>query len=218
MMRAFVRILAALVLSMTGAFAIAAEPQDIGWKDLLPETQTYDDPFADLEFDQISDLASLLRIEMQLENSANSEKRQEADALREKLVAQGLDPDWLFEQRLIVMEHRRRASEDLNAEVVGQSIRLPGYLLPLNMVDQKAVEFLLVPTVGACIHVPPPPPNQIVYVRYEEGFKVNGLYQPVWVSGEIKAEKQMTELNYVDGAADIDVGYAIDAVTVDLYQ
>jgi hypothetical protein len=217
-MRVLARAFAALVFLFAGLGVMAAEPQEIGWKDLLPETQTYDDPFADLDFDQISDLASLLRIEMQMQSGASIEKQEEADSLREKLTAQGLDPDWLFEQRLIVMEHRRRAAEEVNENIVGQTIRLPGYLLPLSMVDRKAVEFLLVPTVGACIHVPPPPANQIVFVRYEDGFEIDGLYEPVWISGEIKAQRQVTELSYVDGDADIDVGYAIDAVAVELYQ
>ena len=217
-MRAFAKIFFTLFFLSLGNAAIAAGPQDISWQDLLPESEPYDDPFAELDFDQISDLAALLRIEMQMQSGASIEKQEEADALREKLTAQGLDPDWLFEQRLIVMEHRRRASESLNEDIVGQSIRLPGYLLPLELVDQKAVEFLLVPTVGACIHTPPPPPNQIVYVRYEDGFKIDGLYQPVWISGEVKAERQVTELSFVDGEADIDVGYAIDAVMVELYR
>ncbi len=217
-MRAFARIFVTLFFLSLGNTAIAAGPQDISWQDLLPESEPYDDPFAELDFDQISDLAALLRIEMQLKAGASGEKQEEADALREKLTAQGLDPDWLFEQRLIVMEHRQRASESLNEDIVGQAIRLPGYLLPLELVDQKAVEFLLVPTVGACIHTPPPPPNQIVYVRYEDGFKIDGLYQPVWISGEVKAQRQVTELSFIDGEADIDVGYAIDAVMVELYR
>ena len=27
-------------------------------------------------------------------------------------------------------------------------------------------------TLGACIHVPPPPPNQTIYIRYDKGISV----------------------------------------------
>jgi hypothetical protein len=58
--------------------------------------------------------------------------------------------------------------EDLN----GRIVRMPGYLLPLDVIGAKVTEFLLVPYIGACIHVPPPPPNQIVYVKV--------VKMPIW--------------------------------------
>ncbi|MBO4335911.1 MAG: DUF3299 domain-containing protein [Desulfovibrio sp.] len=51
-------------------------------------------------------------------------------------------------------------------ELDGQEIALQGFVVPLERdADNKLSEFLLVPYFGACIHVPPPPANQIVYVR-----------------------------------------------------
>ena len=50
---------------------------------------------------------------------------------------------------------------DLNGKV----IRVPGFMVPLEIHDQKVHEFLFVPTRGACSHVPPPPPNLIIYVK-----------------------------------------------------
>jgi hypothetical protein len=50
----------------------------------------------------------------------------------------------------------------------GQNIRLPGYIVPLEVSEEgRTTEFLLVPYFGACIHVPPPPSNQIVHVKSE---------------------------------------------------
>lgn len=63
------------------------------------------------------------------------------------------------------------AKQDMpNAPVVkaldGQNIRLPGYIVPLEVSEEgRTTEFLLVPYFGACIHVPPPPSNQIVHVK-----------------------------------------------------
>nr|WP_283777696.1 DUF3299 domain-containing protein [Sansalvadorimonas sp. 2012CJ34-2] len=60
--------------------------------------------------------------------------------------------------------------------------------------EQIATELLLVPTLGACIHVPPPPPNQTVYVRFEKGIKVTEAgYTPYWLEGTLKVEKNKSE-------------------------
>ncbi len=73
--------------------------------------------------------------------------------------------------------------------------KIPGYLVPLNMNDEQiATELLLVPTLGACIHVPPPPPNQIVYISYPKGIKVTEAgYTPYWVYGTLKVETKTSE-------------------------
>lgn len=69
--------------------------------------------------------------------------------------------------------------------------RMPGYLVPLNMdKNQKATELLLVPTMGACVHVPPPPPNQTIYIKYDKGISVTEAgYTPYWVIGTLRLEK-----------------------------
>ncbi|MCP4936972.1 MAG: DUF3299 domain-containing protein [bacterium] len=208
---------AALALAMACP-VLAADPRNIGWADLLPEERSYHDPFTELEYKQISDLAKLHRIEVLQADTADREKRAEAVEIRERLVSQGLDPDWLFEQRVIVMNQRRLAATEPNPDLLGKTVSLPGYLLPLEIVDQKAVEFLLVPTVGACIHTPPPAANQMVFVRYAQGFEVDGLYKPVWISGEMRAQSRTQSLTLVDGQADIETSYVMDAQAVEIYD
>jgi len=212
----------ALMFTAALAFAaspvIAAEPVEITWVDLLPEERPYHDPFAELNFSQINDLAMLYRIEVLKTGDRNGAKRSEAAEIRDRLVSQGLDAERLFEQREIVMTQRRLAETDTNPDLVGKTVRIPGYLLPLELVGQKAVEFLLVPTVGACIHTPPPPANQMVFVRYEQGFEVDELYKPVWISGEMRAKNQTQVLDLVDGQADIETAYVMDATTVEIYD
>ncbi|SDH70324.1 DUF3299 domain-containing protein [Pseudomonas panipatensis] len=80
-----------------------------------------------------------------------------------------------------------------NAPVVkaldGLAVKLPGYIVPLDVgQDGEVREFLLVPYYGACIHVPPPPSNQIVYVSAAKGVKMDELYQPFWVSGTLQVK------------------------------
>jgi hypothetical protein len=82
----------------------------------------------------------------------------------------------------------------------------------------KAVEFLLVPTAGACIHTPPPPANQIVHVRYPEGIEIKTLYDAVWVDGEIAAETTVKAVSYVDGEASVEASYVIQPTRVERYR
>ncbi|ODS24317.1 hypothetical protein AB835_04370 [Candidatus Endobugula sertula] len=70
------------------------------------------------------------------------------------------------------------------SEMNGQAIRIPGFIVPLEFNDEQTItQFFLVPFFGACIHVPPP--NQIIFVDYPEGLKLEALYDPFWVSGII---------------------------------
>ena len=81
------------------------------------------------------------------------------------------------------------------AEMDGKAIRLPGFVVPLEHNDDQAVtQFFLVPYFGACIHLPPPPPNQIVLVNYPQGIEFNNIYDPIWVSGVVKASVQENDL------------------------
>lgn len=108
------------------------------------------------------------------------------------------------------------ARQDLpNAPVVqnldGQAIRLPGYIVPLEVNEQgRTTEFLLVPYFGACIHVPPPPSNQIVHVRSEIGVKLEELYQPYWIEGAMQVKASTSEL--------ADAGYQMDAQKIYVYE
>ncbi|MBC3384872.1 DUF3299 domain-containing protein [Pseudomonas sp. Z1-12] len=108
------------------------------------------------------------------------------------------------------------AKQDLpNAPVVkaldGQQIRLPGYIVPLEVSEEgRTTDFLLVPYFGACIHVPPPPSNQIVHVKSEVGVKLDELYQPYWVEGPMQVKPSTSEL--------ADAGYQMEAEKIYVYE
>ena len=93
----------------------------------------------------------------------------------------------------------------------GQSIRIGGYPVPLESDSRgRSTLFFLVPYPGACIHVPPPPPNQIMLVRYPEGIALEDIYAPLWVEGVLKIEPVSNEL--------ADAAYALDAGRVRLVE
>ncbi|MFZ4404015.1 MAG: DUF3299 domain-containing protein [Pseudobdellovibrionaceae bacterium] len=77
-----------------------------------------------------------------------------------------------------------RASDNLKS-LDGKDVRIPGFMVPLEDSSQKVTEFLLVPTPQACIHVPAPPPNQMVHVFMKDRAQ-EVAYGPIWVSGTLK--------------------------------
>ncbi len=89
----------------------------------------------------------------------------------------------------------------------GKQIRLGGYPVPLEAdAKGRSTLFFLVPYPGACIHVPPPPPNQLVLVRYPKGLKLDDIYTPLWVTGTLKVEAVSNDL--------ADAAYALEAAKV----
>ncbi len=96
-------------------------------------------------------------------------------------------------------------------EMDGVIGKIPGFVVPLKTTqDMRILEFFLVPYYGACIHVPPPPPNQIIHVTYPGGFKLDVLYEPVWVQGTLEIERTENDI--------ASASYALEAKHVELYQ
>jgi hypothetical protein len=76
-----------------------------------------------------------------------------------------------------------------NVRLNGQYVKLPGYIVPLDSDEGGQIqEFLLVPYFGACIHVPPPPPNQIVFVKLAKPYNLKSMADPVWITGTLKTQ------------------------------
>ena len=93
----------------------------------------------------------------------------------------------------------------------GKRVRLPGFVVPIESDGEKLREFLLVPYYGACIHVPPPPANQTVYVKVAEGdAKIRRAFDTVWVTGVLSAQSFDSDL--------ATAGYRIQAEEVAPYE
>jgi hypothetical protein len=199
---------------------MAAQPRDLGWDDLIPESAAFDDPFERLLPDQLYMLATVAQYrERKAAGAAISADTEEgAEEALQILQGEGVDVDGLLARRAEISEKRRQRAMATNRKLEGHLIRMPGYVLPLEFDGERVTEFLLVPFVGACIHTPPPPPNQIIHVKIEDGYKTKGMYEPVWVSGTLKAEQSNLNLSFVDGAADIPVAYTLSAVGVERYE
>ncbi|AZD10822.1 putative lipoprotein [Pseudomonas chlororaphis] len=116
----------------------------------------------------------------------------------------------------LAAESAPAAKQDMpNAPVVqsldGLSVRLPGYIVPLEVSEEgRTTEFLLVPYFGACIHVPPPPSNQIVHVKSQVGVKLDELYQPYWIEGPMQVKASTSDI--------ADAGYQMEAEKIYVYE
>ncbi|MGI9276042.1 MAG: DUF3299 domain-containing protein [Endozoicomonas sp.] len=115
-------------------------------------------------------------------------------------------------ERSEVLSYLNKLGEVAVNDINNTYVRIPGYLVPLNIdKNQEATELLLVPTMGACLHVPPPPPNQTVYIRYKDGIEVEEAgYTPYWLTGTLKVEKNNSEYT--------DTLYAMTVEKIEIYK
>jgi hypothetical protein len=101
------------------------------------------------------------------------------------------------------------ASTGVRAEWNGQIVRLPGFIVPIDYSGTGVTAFILVPYVGACVHVPPPPANQLVFVTPPTPYESEGLFEPVNVVGTFGVSSIYTQL--------AEVGYALSADQIEPY-
>ena len=116
--------------------------------------------------------------------------------------------DWRV---LAGLDYSNGKSTDTLKKLDGKLVRIPGFVVPLDDFQEEGAEFLLVPYYGACVHTPPPPPNQIVMVAMagRKSVKLN-LFDAVWMSGRLKIAT--VESPY--GA----VGYQLEGLKVEPYS
>ncbi|MFK8083071.1 MAG: DUF3299 domain-containing protein [Granulosicoccus sp.] len=81
------------------------------------------------------------------------------------------------------------------AELDGKRVKIPAYVTPLEFTGASSMkEFLLVPYVGACIHTPPPPANQVVHAQSPEAIEIPDIYDAVWAIGTIRTTTVKSDL------------------------
>ncbi len=97
------------------------------------------------------------------------------------------------------------------SQLDGKRVSIPGFMVPLEDDLDQVTEFLLVPYAGACIHVPPPPPNQIVYVKMNKNTKVQVTFtDPIMVTGTLRISTVQSPYG--------DVSYDLSGESVVPYQ
>jgi len=183
-----VRYLASLLLllfSLSSLSARAESPRTLHWDDLLPA----------------ADLEALLNPPDYLNDIDDGSFEDKITNGLEQALS--LATDDTYQQALV--------STNVIPEMDGQHVRVPGFIVPLSYDDeQRVTTFFLVPYFGACIHVPPPPPNQIIYGQFEKGSAVADIYDAYWVTGTLHTT--MTENDTATSA------YSLTVTDVRLYE
>lgn len=96
-------------------------------------------------------------------------------------------------------------------ELNGVRVRIPGYTVPFDFSEGAQIsEFLLVPYFGACLHAPPPPPNQTLFIMTDDPIEIKDLAQAVWIEGTIYTQTQESEL--------ADAAYTIKMDRIETYE
>jgi hypothetical protein len=130
------------------------------------------------------------------------------------IPANGKAPPKVLEGRIrhdqASLAARQPASIGARAELDGKTVSLSGFVVPLDFEGVGLSSFILVPYVGACIHVPPPPANQLVLVSTKEPYESGGLFEPITVTGRIEVTATSTEI--------ADIGYAMAATKIAPYS
>lgn len=157
----------------------------LAWEDLMPEgeDERLEELYAEfyVEFE-----ARLMQQQSTLSSTLSSDQQMNSDqAMNLSLIAEGSDMDTMEQIGTF------NVVEDLD----GMTVRLPGYIVPLDFsANAEHREFLLVPYFGACLHSPPPPPNQIVFVTANPPANVPDIYDPVWLEGTLTTGQFDSEL------------------------
>lgn len=123
-------------------------------------------------------------------------------------VEEAINIDWRV---LAGLDYANGKSTDTLKKLEGKLVRIPGFVVPLDDFQEEGAEFLLVPYYGACVHTPPPPPNQIVMVGMagRKSVKLN-LFDAVWMSGRLK----IASIESPYGT----VGYQLEGMKVEPYS
>lgn len=145
--------------------AVAAQPNEVTWDDLIPPDVPYSEIIGEGKMDETNDV-------------------------------------WnpIFDENGIL----------LNQALNDTYVKMPGFIVPFEFSAVGVSEFLLVPYVGACVHTPPPPPNQLVLVKIKSPWPIEDLWDAVWVTGRLRTQLQSTELGQT--------GYFLSADAIEIYE
>lgn len=126
---------------------------------------------------------------------------------QQRAAADAISIDWRL---LGQMNPDTRVAPDSLKRLDGQRVRIPGFVVPLDDAQEEGAEFLLVPYYGACVHTPPPPPNQMAFVTMQGGRSIKlALFDAVWMEGTLRI------VNYDSPYGS--VGYTIEGMSMRPY-
>ena len=205
-----------VVLLLIPTFSFAEKARVIEWNDLIPKQLRADDQLSHLTEEELDRVEWVIYLRRNLPEKITERDQVFYDEMIESIGEwrkKGIDVDKIVAERQV-------RENSLNSELDGKRIRLAGYLLPLNLSNKVIKEFLLVPYIGACTHVPPPPRNQIIYATTGKAitFVASEIFEPVWATGRLIMKPMSKELYLGDGTGNINIGYALAVDKIEPYK
>ena len=199
-------------------------PKTIRWRVLAPENgRPFNDPFAKLDRDQLSDLSYLRRIRRLIAEEkidADGDDAKHATQLAEKLATQGIDANWLLVQSRRI-PHIRRQQIEAVAKSVAKSIdsttvEIVGFASPIPSQKQNVAGFLVMPTAAMCGHGTAPSPLHVAFVETEHEYALQSRGTPVRIRGQVVAVPKTTTMMSGSGATVFDSAYKIFPSRIDV--
>lgn len=200
-----------IILLVFSYSSFAQKATYIEWSDLKLENNEEPVILPDLSQEQLIQIQEVFT----LTHSDTKESKARIEVISKTLQKEGVNAEEVLKLRDQYIAQKKREAELTTTQYDGQNVRMSGFIVPLNTSQEMVVnEFLLVPTAGACIHMPPPPANQVIRVSYPKGFAMRTIQYPVWIEGTIKSGLQSENLFIIDGRRDVTMGYSLEAVNV----
>ena len=211
------RLLTLIVLSILTVSVFAADAKILKWQELQPDAPVLRKSISSMSQEQKNRLMRAIQ-QLELKQQVDGGKVKASSITAADIAL--LKEDFKDLKSLIgdIENFEKKRVTDMIPSLNGQVVELSGYVLPLKLKGKKVTEFLLVPVIGACIHVPAPPPNQMVVVQYPAGFPQGEMFTPVTVTGKLAIKSTKANLALADGANDVDVGYQMSASEVREYK
>jgi hypothetical protein len=211
----------AVLFFFLSAVVASASSDKINWADLVDQSvQTFEDPYRDLTYDQLSALREVVQARERLEATGlPPETRAEIETrlteTEAALESDGIEVDWILEQRWVVAEKRERAFTAGNPEVDGKTIRLSGFAIPAPADPDGTPVAYLVPERGMCSHTPPPNPNQMVRVRLKDNWQPKYMHEPVHLTGRMSISPSEQTMMVVDGPVQMRATFSLEVDIVE---
>ena len=193
------------ILSLLSESVAARPTVPVAWPMLVDaEAQAYEDPYRDLSPPQMEKLMSLARFQQLLASSELSaadieDHQRRATVIEEDLRAEGLDAAWILAQREAVAARRQHAAIATNSQFEGKQVELSGYFLHTTSLDTGELVAYLIPDRGFCMHLPAPPPNQVIRLVVEKMPDPVGPCIAAAVRGRLSAEEVQHKIPSADG-------------------
>ena len=128
-------------------------------------------------------------------------------AAQARPAAAPVNVDWRI---LAGLDYENGRTTDTLKKLDGKLVRVPGFIVPLDDATDEGAEFLLVPYYGACVHTPPPPPNQMAFVQMSGSRAVRlGLFDAIWMEGTLRIKNVDSPYGQV--------GFAIEGLAMKPY-